>query len=172
MPTVKFKVGALFFDSAKIRRAVDAAKRRVMSAQGAFVRTAARSSIRKGKKPSRPGSPPHSHIGTLKKMILFAYEPTAESVVVGPALVSRPSAQANVGGETTPQRLEEGGAVITTEVFTRKRGWSRVSARTLRRMKNPRTRKRRVHTRRRPYMVPALEKGLGDLAKKWKNSVR
>jgi len=76
-----------FFDRAKVKNAVDAGTRRVLSRFGAFVRTRARTSIRKKKGTSPPGSPPHSHVGLLRKFILFAYDPQRKSVVIGPTLI-------------------------------------------------------------------------------------
>jgi hypothetical protein len=51
-----------FFDRAKVKNAVDAGTRRVLSRFGAFVRTRARTSIRKRKGTSPPGGPPHAHV--------------------------------------------------------------------------------------------------------------
>ena len=47
-----------FFDRAKVKNAADAGTRRVLSRFGAFVRTRAKTSIRKKKGTSPPGSPP------------------------------------------------------------------------------------------------------------------
>jgi hypothetical protein len=74
-----------FFDSAAVQSAVDRATLRVLSRFGAFVRTSARSSIRKRKAVGRPGEPPSSHEGSLKRLILFAFDTQSQSVVVGPA---------------------------------------------------------------------------------------
>ena len=105
MPSVEqFKHG--FFDRAAVTNAVDKATRRVLSKCGAFVRKRAKSSIRKRKKISAPGSPPSSHVGTLKKLIYFAYDQTAKTVIVGPALFQKTRM---LGGKTVPQSLEEGG---------------------------------------------------------------
>jgi len=59
----------------------------VLSKFWAFVRQRARTSIRKRKGTSQPGSPPYSHVGLLRKFILFAYEPARQSVVIGPVLL-------------------------------------------------------------------------------------
>jgi hypothetical protein len=60
-----------FFDRALVQQKVAKAERRVLSRFGAFVRTRAKTSIRKKKGTSPPGSPPHSHVGLLRKFILF-----------------------------------------------------------------------------------------------------
>ena len=74
----------MFFDTAPVQRAVDRARRDRLSKAGAFVRTRARSSIRKRKGTSRPGEPPHGHAGHLRRLLLFGYDAQAQTVVVGP----------------------------------------------------------------------------------------
>ena len=80
---IRFEVKQLFFDSPKVVRAVDRTTRRVLSKFGAFVRRTARSSIRKRKRTSEPGSPPSSHTGLLKRFIFFGYDAQKRSVVIG-----------------------------------------------------------------------------------------
>jgi len=91
---------SMFFGKAPVRRAVGRAKRRVLSRAGAFVRRRAKSSIRRRKRVSRPGRPPSSHAGHLRRLILFGYDRAAESVVIGPLKFKR--------GEAPPL-LEFGG---------------------------------------------------------------
>ena len=52
---------------------------------GAAIRLTARRSIRRGKKPSSPGTPPHTRRGLLKRALRYAVERDRERVVVGPA---------------------------------------------------------------------------------------
>ncbi|MBS3821018.1 MAG: hypothetical protein KGY81_04565, partial [Phycisphaerae bacterium] len=101
---IRFEIKQMFFDAPAVRRKVDASTRRVLSKFGAFVRRTARSSIRKRKKASSPGSPPSSHIGLLKKFIFFGYEPAKRSVVIGPVRLSQK------GRGEAPHLLEYGGA--------------------------------------------------------------
>ncbi|MCL4743749.1 MAG: hypothetical protein KJZ54_16250, partial [Phycisphaerales bacterium] len=68
------RIKQMFFDRPKVRRAVDAARRKVLSKAGAFIRQTARTSIRKRKGSSKPGNPPHSHVGLLRRFILFGYD--------------------------------------------------------------------------------------------------
>lgn len=91
-----------FFDSERVLAAVEKAERRVLSKFGAYVRTRARSSIRKRKATSKPGQPPSSHEGSLRRLLFFAYDASARSVVVGPVPFRR--------GEA-PELLETGGTV-------------------------------------------------------------
>lgn len=93
---------ASFFDQAGIERRVASARLRVLSRFGAFARRRAQTSIRKRKKPSPPGQPPSSHEGSLRRLILFALDRSAELVAVGPVLFRR--------GEA-PRLLEHAGDV-------------------------------------------------------------
>lgn len=89
-----------FFDRERVIKAVSRARRIALSKAGAFIRTRARTSIRKRKGVSEVGSPPSSHTGALRKGILFGYDPARESVVVGPV---------GFRGSTAPAALEFGG---------------------------------------------------------------
>ncbi len=140
------RIKNLFFDRKAVVDAVDKAKRAVLSKAGAFIRTIARTSIRKRKGSSPPGSPPHSHVGLLRNFILFGYDPASDSVVIGPAKLNKPT--------EAPRVLEHGG---TTTITRFARG---------------RLRKRRLRIAARPYMGPALEKEQPKLPKLWAGSVK
>lgn len=133
-----------FFDRKKVTRTVDKATRKVLSRFGAFVRTAARSSIRRRKSVSNPGQAPTSWTGLLKKFLFFSYDHAKRSVVIGPVRLNKS------GGEA-PRLLEEGGRVA-------RRG---------------RKGKRRVmRYEARPYMGPAFKKEKPKLPAMWRDSVR
>ena len=145
---LNFKIDQLkssFFDSAKVVSALDKATRKALSKFGAFVRTSARSSIRRRKGISKPGNPPNSHQGDLKK-ILFAYDAQRQSVVVGPLRFSGKRGFAT-------KALEHGG----TMVVERKRK-SRVIQKT-------------VQVAARPFMAPAFQKNLPQLPELWRNQL-
>jgi hypothetical protein len=92
-----------FFDRAAVQAALTVGNRKALSKAGAFVRTRAQTSMRKRKAPSAPGQPPSVHVGTLKRLLFFSYDPNASSVVIGPVKFGRGEAP-NVlefGGETT-----------------------------------------------------------------------
>ncbi|MEW6249203.1 MAG: hypothetical protein AB1716_01025 [Planctomycetota bacterium] len=139
------RIKDLFFDKATVLRAVDKAKRAVLSKAGAFIRTTARRSIRAKKGSAPPGQPPHSHEGSLRRLILFGYDPGNDSVVIGPVGFKR---------STAPNVLEFGGK---TEVKRRRRG---------------KVVKTRATIQERPYMGPALEKERPKLPKRWAGSVK
>ena len=141
---IRFEITKLFFDKKAVRDKVDAGTRRVLSKFGAFVRRTARSSIRKRKKTSSPGSPPSSHIGLLKKFIFFGYDPRKDSVVIGPVRLTQK------GRGEAPSLLEYGG---TTKV-------------------EHRGKRKRAKVRPRPFMGPAFEKEQPKLPAMWRDSVR
>lgn len=89
---VTYDLTDYFFDRLKVENQVAAKERRAMSKIGAFVRTDARSSIKRRKSVSSAGSPPSAHskdkIATLKN-ILFGYDQASNSVVIGPVLLRR-----------------------------------------------------------------------------------
>jgi len=175
--TTTMKITSLFFDRAKVRNAVDRATRRALSKAGADIRRTAKTSIKSALKPkrppaglrgdklkkwfasdrarrsSKPGQPPRSHTGLLKRRIFFAFEPSNVSVVIGPEKLR------SVKGRDVPHSLEFGGNVVVEE-------------RRLRRNQKPIVVKRSVMIAPRPYMGPALALEIPKLPKRWNNSVR
>ena len=150
-----------FFDAPAVMRAVDKATRDVLSKFGAFVRTRAQQSIKKGpfsgrkkrgqartsfrRKNSQPGNPPYSQTGLLKKFIWFGYYSDRQSVVIGPVRLNSKT------GDALPA-LEYGGMA------------------TIRR--NRREPCVRVQVKARPFMGPAFEAVLPKLPAMWANSVK
>ncbi|MEM1213443.1 MAG: hypothetical protein AAGI68_14240 [Planctomycetota bacterium] len=130
LPTMDFKA---FFDSRKLNRAFRRAKVSRLRKAGSYVWRTARSSIRRRKSSSKPGSAPSSQIGRLKRLIFFGIE-DEDSVVIGPRLYRRQS-------PTAPNLLEFGGTV-------RRRKTDR---------RTGKTRTVREKYAARPFMRPALE---------------
>ena len=141
---IRFEIKQLFFDTKAVRSKLDATTRRVLSKFGAFVRRTARSSIRKRKRISEPGSPPSSHTGLLKKFIFFGYDTQKRSVVIGPERLSQK------GRGEAPHLLEYGG----THAVERK------------------GKRRRARVRARPFMQPAFDKEEPKLAAMWRDSIK
>ena len=134
-----------FFDRAAVTQAVDRATRRVLSKFGAFVRTTARSSLRRRKRVSEPGQPPSSHTGLVKRLLFFGFDAVRRSVIVGPAKLNKPKPR-------VLELLEQGGNI---------------------RRRNRRTRKLETHVyRARPFMGPAMKKELPKLPAMWRNSLK
>lgn len=140
---IGMRPGVIFFDPNAVIRKADQAERRVLRRFGAFVRRRARTSIRKSKRISKPGQPPKSHTGRLRRLIVFGYAPATGSVVIGP-LPFR-------GTAVAPRLLEEGGRVTRASD----------SGRT-----------RTLQYRRRPYMGPAFHKELNAAPKLWRDAIR
>lgn len=141
---IGMRMKALFFSTKAVTSRVDKATWRVFSKFGAFVRTAARRSIRKRKSVSQPGRPPSSHADLLKRLIYFNYEPQRSGVVIGPIPL-------HGGLGVVPPLLEEGGRVSRED-----RGGKTVM----------------MTYRARPFMGPAFEKEKPKLPAMWANSVR
>ena len=168
---ITMKMKELFFDRPKVRAAMNAATRKALSRAGAFVRTRAKSSIRKApylkrktrgksrsdfrRSSSKPGNPPFSQVGTLKRFLFFAYDPASESVIVGPARITRST--------DAPHTLEFGGrAMIKLKPLPK---WWR-------KPKKRRPLSKRVFIKKRPYMLPALQKEAPNFPKLWANSIK
>jgi hypothetical protein len=137
----------MFFDRQSVLNAVNRGTRKVLSKFGAFVRTRARTSIRKSKGSAPPGKPPRSHSGLLKRFIFFVFEPATRNVVIGPAKLNQKDSGA-------PEVLEKGGK---TKVMRGRR------------------RRRVVRTATiaaRPYMGPAFEAEKKQLPALWANSIK
>lgn len=143
---IDMSIKHMFFDRPRVQRAVDAARRRVLSKAGAFIMKDARWSIKSRKKAvSRPGNPPFSHTGLLKHFIFFGYDPATDSVVVGPAGFKR---------SNVPHVLEYGGVTTVT------------------RFRRGKIERRRVRIAPRPYMGPAFDKNLPEFPELWRDSIR
>ena len=140
---IGMNIRELFFDRKAVMSKVDRATRKVLSKFGAFVRQAAKSSIRKRKSISPPGRPPSSHTGLLKKFIYFGYEPVKRSVVIGPVRLTQK------GRGEAPHVLEYGGATT---------------------VKN-KGKPTKAKVRARPFMGPALEAERPKLPAMWRGSV-
>ena len=132
-----------FFDRKAVLSAVDRAARQVLSKFGAFVRRTAKSSIRKRKAVSKPGQPPSSHTGLLKRLIYFGYDPTRKSVVIGPEPLNGRSQGAHV--------LEYGGR---------------------QRIRTSDGKPVHANYRARPFMGPAFSKEKPGLPAMWANSIK
>jgi len=72
------------FDAGKVEKAVRNASFRNLGHAGGAIRLTARRSIKKRRKASPPGQPPHTRRGQLRGAIVYAVEKDRQSVVVGP----------------------------------------------------------------------------------------
>lgn len=104
---ITLDIKKFFFDRAAVIKAMDAASRRALNKAGGLVRKIARYSIKsRAKGTAPPGQPPYSHVGAKRrklnrkrkkqgqepirggfqgvKHILYGYEPSRQTVIVGP----------------------------------------------------------------------------------------
>jgi hypothetical protein len=176
MITVGYKITKMFFNPGTVADAADRKRKGILSKAGAFIRRAARSSIRRRKAVSAPGGPPSAHstdsVATIKN-ILFGWDPSTKSVVVGPvALNIKHSLNGgSLEGGTVPQVLEHGGTLGILEIQHRDGSWSRADLRSRRRIAERPQRVRRAHYAARPFMGPALRKELPKFPQLMKNSI-
>lgn len=106
---VNFKTPRWFFDKKLVQDIIGRQSAAALSKFGAFVQRRARSSIRRRKKASAPGSPPSCHASSEPslKTIWFAFDRSTFSVVAGPVGFNRKS-------YSVPSILEFGGSVPLT----------------------------------------------------------
>lgn len=148
---IQMRVKRIAFSVLKVVQRADVATQRVLSKFGAFVMTGARRSIRKRKASSRPGSPPSSHMGFLKRFIFFDVSLGRKSVIIGPARIQA------ANGEQLPA-LEYGGP---TTIRLRVRGKRRRTGRRV-----------RVVIAARPFMGPSFEEEKRKLPLMWRDSIK
>lgn len=135
---VKMTVKNLFFDRAMVVREVGKMNAKALGKAGAFVRRRARSSLRRRKAVSSPGSPPSVHssdsVATLKN-ILFAYDRANQSVIIGPVKLNLhsivrsgigPAAQNILASGAVPGTLEHGGLIGVRKEKDDQGNWVRI----------------------------------------------
>ena len=156
-----------FFDRPHVLKKLDAFERLWLGRIGAFTRRTARSSIRRRKAVSKPGSPPTSRTGILKNSILFGLASGGKSVVIGPSANFFKGSR-NAGASA----LEHGGRIETPKYKRVTTGGRWVTINGKRRTIGGKVTRKKVgftvaNYRARPYMGPALPKAMAALAKKY-----
>ncbi len=144
MMTMKIK--EFFFDRESVIKAAGKARVKVLSKIGAFVRKRAQTSMRYRKKAAAAGAPPSAHKESgalMRKLLYFGYDPSSNSVVVGPV-----SAR---GGEA-PNLNEFGGRAKRYRRGVKQPFIATYPAR--------------------PFMLPALKAEEPKMPKAWTNSIR
>lgn len=187
------KVKETFFDRKAVINAFDKATRSRLSMFGAFVRKGAKTSMRRRKKASAPGTPPSVHIGFLRQLLFYGLDGTQRSVVIGPVKLPRKGIDGTPVHGTVPEVLEKGGSVYTEEyqreftaagrrMLIERWGrdpdqWHRIGKKRLwhkggepLRIRN--RRRRVIDIAPRPYMQPAFEKEKAKAAGVWQDAVK
>lgn len=169
MTTVGAEIKRTFFDRRAVRQAVGKATANFYGKAGAFIRTTARSSMRRRKTPSMPGSPPSVHsrskVATLRN-IQFGYDFATDSLVIGPLKLNQYGIRNGIKTTGTVPALHEYGGIagiLEKKMFNFDTGeieWERTSFRGAEKAKRrgQKTRVRQATYPARPFMGPALEK--------------
>jgi hypothetical protein len=148
-----FKAG--FFDRDPVRayliRLIGRANYRGLYRLAMAIRKHAQFSIRERKSSSKPGQPPHSHLGLLKQHIYAAFDVRTNTAVVGPMLLN----YVKSAGKPKPTMILEYG------------GWT-----FLRRARGNRVYERRIYIEARPYMRPAMEKEIAKAPSYWRDAIK
>ena len=170
---VTFEMKKFFFDRKVVDKAIDRQQKRAISKSLSFVRTRARSLLRRRKRVSEPGKPPSIHsAGPGLKTVLFAYDPRIKGGIVGPVKLNQVN-MTSKGSQPVPSILELGGTVQRAEVQFLPNGmWFRRDLRRTR-SKYHKTRNRTIPYKPRPFMGPALklEAEAGNILSPWANVV-
>ena len=175
-------------DQAKLKRKASQATFRSLGHAGGAIRLTARRSIRRRKKPSGPGQPPHTQTGRLKRSI--RYEVSGDQVVIGPVNElagriwnlhefggrtrrrrrRRSRQQARIGGYG-PIRVRARGVVTS---FARIQLTTAAQVARSQKLIDEETQRRGASRKYppRPFMGPALEKSRSRLPKFWADSVK
>jgi hypothetical protein len=176
---------ATFFNIAAVTDPLEKAKQTAAIESAALVRKVARESMRpKSKKlwptSSPPGTPPHADIGTIRKLLFFAWDASREAAVIGPAFF--PTKSSKAGNEPVPGIHEKAGTLTIVRRIYDQRPKARSAAQAAafrRKVKagtltvEPRFREVTETARypKRPFMVPALERAKVVMSSFFKNTV-
>lgn len=112
---VDMSIKDAFFDRQKVLDVQRRENLKRLAKAGAFIRTRARSKLRRRKKPAKPGQAPSVHSRDARatlKFILFGLGDDDNSVLIGPVALSGSRLKAS-SAETVPELMEHGG---TSEV--------------------------------------------------------
>lgn len=179
------------FDSRLVREKAHEASFRSLGHASAAIRLTAKRSIRRRKRPSLPGQPPHTPTGALKRIIRYAVDQQKTTADIGPINeyaqtiwhlhefggVARKRLRLLAShrfrvGEFGPVRKRDG------KRFTRARLMTEAQARRATRLVEEENQARRRESRllrrypARPFMRPALDANRSRLPQFWENSVR
>ena len=165
---VTMKVTKMFFDRKAVQDMLGKKNAAAMSRALSFIRRRARSSLRRRKGTSAPGSPPSVHssddVATLKN-ILFAFDAASQSGIVGPVKLNQ---QQYLGGVlqagTVPELHEFGGTLGLREKLVGKQ-WRPVGRRKAR--PGQQTRVRLAKYPARPTMSLALAAESPNITSLW-----
>ncbi|MFN3193906.1 MAG: hypothetical protein ACE361_25570 [Aureliella sp.] len=179
------------FTPEQLKRKTQQASFRSLGHAGGAIRLTAKRSIRRRKKPSSPGSPPHTQTGRLKRSIRYEVDRSQPDVVVGPIneIAGRLWNMHEFGGIAKRRRKlkryrfrvgEHGPIRVKTlgnaAKFARIRLQTAAQASRATRLIEEENQRRSVAKPRRypkrPFMRPALDANRSRLPKFWRDSVK
>lgn len=147
----------MFFDREAVMSMLEAKERKSLEKIGRFMRVRVRSGLRRRKRISEPGESPSirsRHAFETLRNVLYYYEPSQSSVIIGPRLLNGNKPK-NSDAASVPQLLEQGGRQDIPEWYSERwQRWLRGSG--PKRSQVPR-RTRRSQYEPRPFLRPALE---------------
>ena len=177
-------------DTRRLKKKVNKASFKSLGHAGAAIKLTARRSIRRRKRPSKPGSPPHTPTGALKRVLRHDVNESKQQAVIGPVNEYARTIWHlhEFGGTLRPRarllkqtrfRVGQFGPVRRSgKKFTRARLLTEAQARRATQLVQEENDSRRQNargTRRypaRPFMRPALLVNRPRLPRFWENSVR
>ena len=179
------------FDKTKLKKKVETATFKSLRHAGGAIGKTARFSIRRRKKPSKPGSPPHTQTGMLKRVIRYEVASNKTEVAIGPVneIAGRIWNLHEFGGTATKRRklkphrfkVGEHGPIrvkhqgIKTSFARIRLQTSAQASRATRLVEEENERRgdnKPRHYPNRPFMKPALETNRSRLPSFWANSVK
>jgi hypothetical protein len=97
---------------------MDKKTEKVLSATGAFTRTAMQRGMRRRKSASKPGDYPSAHGNSLlRDRILFGFDVGTESLIVGPDKLDSTDREVAAAGKTVPELINFGGTVTRKAIY-------------------------------------------------------
>ena len=179
------------FDKRKLKKKAETATFTSLSEAGGAVRKTAKRSIRKRKKASKPGSPPHTQTGMLKRVIRYDVTNNRTVVAIGP--VNEIAGQLwnlhEFGGVATKRRklkphrfkvgehgpiraIQHGSKTKFARIELRTGTLANRATRLIAEENERRSDNKPRHYPKRPFMKPALEANRSRLPTFWANSVK
>jgi len=175
----------------KVRAKAKTASIKSLGHAAGTIRKTARRSIRKGKKSSTPGTPPHTRKGQIRRSILYSVEKELQMAIIGPSsqLVGDIAQAHEHGGRQKPKfrkpfwALRRGGVGPIRRTTS---GFAFARLETARQVQRARelapqatafyrqryqSQQPNVYPKR-PFMGPALDKTRARLPRHWAGSVR
>lgn len=174
---ITYKITDWFIDRANVLEKVGKARQKALMTAGAYIRRAARDRLKRSKKSAPPGESPRRHSPDPNlATILFALDPSTDSMVIGPVKLNAKKPLRNSSAETLPQLLEHGGTAEITEYSLTGAEWMPLPAAV--KAKEKRRQPERLLKRRtrqvqysNPFMGPALQAALPDIPAKFRDLI-